>query len=334
MPAVAPSVLVNSILNAIQESGGAGIYLSETDRVHPRKFYITHLDKSFSLWIYIWTLTHGGRVSLPNEYRIQMTSVRSPLQINPNGYTVLLGFHPDLKILAGFDLQRHQVFTTGSPSVQINIDAIHGALQNGLSFTTKDNEEIAVGIRSDQFLNYVYNSIQFHNNGSDIQTYNLMVKAAKSEEIEQVELEPLNTERKLVVSNVKRYSRNANFRKQVLNAYENRCAITRAQLELVDAAHILPVAEEGSCDHISNGLALSPTMHRAFDNSLIYLDEEYNIRLNEKKIVELRNNNLSDGLNQFNLYLNRLIHLPADPNQKPSVEFITMANKFRRIPGY
>lgn len=334
MPAVAPYVLVNFILDAIQKSGGAGIYLSETDRIHPRKFFITHLDKSFSLWVYIWTLTHGGRVRLPNEYRIQITSVGSPLSINPNGFTALLGYYPDLNILAGFDLQRHKVFTPGSPSVQINIEAIHGALQNGLAFTTKDNEEIAVGIRSDQFLNYIYNSIQFHNNGSDVQTYNLLVKASKSEEIEQDELEPLNTERKLIVSNVKRYSRNANFRKQVLNAYENRCAITRAQLELVDAAHILPVAEEGSCDHISNGLALSPTMHRAFDNSLIYLDEKYTIRLNETKVVELRRNNLSDGLNQFNLLLNSPIHLPADPKQRPIIEFITKANKFRRIPGY
>ncbi|MFN5474519.1 MAG: HNH endonuclease, partial [Pseudanabaena sp.] len=41
-----------------------------------------------------------------------------------------------------------------SPSVQIGISAIHSALQNGLSFVTKDNDEIAIGVRPDQFLIY------------------------------------------------------------------------------------------------------------------------------------------------------------------------------------
>jgi putative restriction endonuclease len=55
-------------------------------------------------------------------------------------------------------------------------------------------------------------------------------------------------------------------------AYGNRCAVTRVQLRLVDAAHILPVGTTGSADHVRNGIALSPTYHRAFDAGLIYLD--------------------------------------------------------------
>ena len=147
MPAVNPTVLVNSILDAIQQSGGSGAYLSRSDQEHPRIFVVQHLDQGFSIWVYIWTLTHGGRVSLPNEYRIQITSVRSPLSLNPNGYTVLMGYYPDLGVFAGFDLGRHRTFTTGSPSVQISIQAIHEALQNGLAFNVKTNSEIAVAIR-------------------------------------------------------------------------------------------------------------------------------------------------------------------------------------------
>ena len=93
MPAVRPSILVNSILDAIQQSGGSAVYLSRSDQAHPREFLVQYLDEKFSVWVYIWTLTHGGRESLPNEYRIQITSVSSPLRLNPSGlrWAPLLG---------------------------------------------------------------------------------------------------------------------------------------------------------------------------------------------------------------------------------------------------
>jgi len=62
----------------------------------------------------------------------------------------------------------------------------------------------------------------------------------------------------------------------VRNAFMPRCAVTRIQLRLVEAAHILPVGAPGSIDHVCNGLALSPTFHRAFDDALIYLDKKAN----------------------------------------------------------
>ena len=333
MPAISPSEIVNSLLDAIQQSGGNGYYVSESDRTHPRKFFVSQGENRFYLWVYIWTVTHGGRASLPNEYRIQMTSVSSPLQFNPNGYTVLLGYFPDLGLFAGFDLQRHHIFTTGSPSVQINISAFHDALQNGFGFSTKDNREIAVGIRPDQFLNYIYNSIELHQSVASHEMYQLIQRASK-DIVADNDIETLSSTRKTLVSNVRRYSRDGKFKKSVLSAYENRCAVTRWQLKLVEAAHILPVKEEGSVDHISNGIALSPTIHKAFDSALIYLDEEYHIRINSEKESELRSAGLDDGLNQLHHFCNRQIHLPHDPNQRPNIDFIREANKIRRIPGF
>lgn len=233
---------------------------------------VQYLGQTFSLWIYIWTLTHGGRRSLPQEYRIQMTSVGSPLSLNPNGHTVLLGYYPDLGMVAGFDLHRHRTFTAGSPSVQIDLGAIYTALQDGLAFTTKDIREIAIAIRSDQFLNYVLHAEELHQHGRDVPTLSLLIKATQIEEIAPQEIETLSTERQRIVSTVSRYSRTAHFRHQVLTAYAHCCAVTRSQLKLIDAAHILPVQAPGSTDHISNGIALSPTIHRAYDDCLIYLD--------------------------------------------------------------
>ncbi len=216
MPAVSPSRIVNEIINAIHQSGGVAAYVSESTRTHPRKFIISYMGNTYSLWVYVWTLTHGGRASLPDEYRIQMTSVTSPLPKNPNGLTVLMGYHPDLRMLAGFDLEKHSTFATGSPSVQINISAIHAALQNGLSFFTKENDEIAIGVRADQFLSYSLNAASLHLYGAESQLTDMLTKAVELQEIPEQDISSLAADRKQIVENVSRYSRDANFRKLVM----------------------------------------------------------------------------------------------------------------------
>lgn len=336
MPAVRPEIIVNEIIDAIQQSGGVAAYISQSVRTHPRKFIFTLFGKSYELWVYIWTLTHGGRSSLPDEYRIQMTSVDSPLgrNLNPDGLTVLLGYHPDLKVFAGFDMRKHSTFTTGSPSVQINIAALTSALQNGLSFATKENDEIAIGIRPDQFLTYCLNAESLHIYGAEARLTQMLTRAVELQTIPEQDIAALSQERQLIVGNVSRLSRDANFRKVVLGAYENRCAVTRAQLRLVDAAHILPVLSSESSDHVTNGVALSPTFHRAYDNCLIYLDEEFIMRINTEKEAELRANRLDGGILEFKGFLDRRIHLPHDAGQRPNPEYIRLANKHRRIPGY
>ena len=336
MPAISARAIVDRIIEAIQESGGVAAYVSETVKKNPRKFVFSFSKRTYSLWIYIWTLTRGGRRNLPDEYRIQMTSVSSPLQKNPDldGLTVLMGYHPDLKMFAGFDLTKHSTFTTGSPSVQIGLPAIHSALQNGLSFVTKSNDEIAIGVRPDQFLDYCLNAESLHLYGANSNFTNLLTKAVQSQVISEQDISTLAADRKLIVEKVRRYSRNANFRKIVLNAYDNRCAVTRFQLRLVDAAHILPVHSENSSDRVTNGIALSPTFHRAYDNCLIYLNENFVMKLNEKKVEELKQHQLDAGIGEFQSFLNKTIYLPIDSNQRPSKEYIKMANKHRRIPGY
>lgn len=334
MPAVNPAVLVDQLIDAIHQSGAVAAYISQTVRTHPRKFIVSYEGNTISIWIYIWTLTHGGRVSLPNEYRIQMTSVDSPLRENPDGYTVLLGYHPDYKMFAGFDLDKHKTFTPGSSSVQVGISAIQSALQNGLSFTIKDNDEIAIGIRPDQLLNYCLYARQLHAHGADTSLNDLLNRAVELQSIPEHDIDSLAADRKRLVESVTRFSRDANFRNKVLNAYQNRCAVTRFQLRLVDAAHILPVPSEDSSDHVTNGIALSPTLHRAYDNCLIYLDEDYIMRINDEKVEELISSRLTAGLEQFRAMLNNVIHLPADRAQRPNIKYIRLANKYRRIPGY
>jgi putative restriction endonuclease len=88
---------------------------------------------------------------------------------------------------------------------------------------------------------------------------------------------------------VNRKIREANFRRQVCEAYENRCAVTglcivngggRAE---VQAAHILAVAE-GGLDIVQNGIALLGTAHWLFDRHLISLTDDYRLLVSHNKV--------------------------------------------------
>ncbi len=329
MPAVSPTQLIDVILDAIQQSGEAGMRVSAV-RTHPRKFAISGPEGPVDLWIFAWTLTFGGKPSLPDEYRVQMTSVSSPLSLNPAGPTVLMGYEPNLQVFAGFDLQRHRTFTTGSPSVQIDLTALRQALQDGMTFHRKSNAEIAIAVRPDHFMVYVRNAENLHRFGRQAQTLTALSRAAARQTIPEVDIQRLSTERRRVVETVSRISRASNFREQVLNGYGHRCAVTRMQLKLVDAAHILPVAAPGSSDHVVNGIALSATYHRAFDNGLVYLDEQYVMKVNPEREQHLAQLQLDGGLPAFKATLGR-IHLPADRRQWPNVRFIRKANRYRHI---
>ncbi|MDI6808020.1 MAG: HNH endonuclease [Candidatus Eisenbacteria bacterium] len=283
------------------------------------------------VWIYVWTLTHGGRPSLPDEYRIQMTTVSSPLPLNPRGPTLLLGYEPNLKMFTGFDLTRHRTFTAGSPSVQISIKSIYRALEDGLAFDRKSNQEIAVAIRPDQMLNYMANAEDLHRLGKNAAMYSLLSRASALERITTEEIKKLTPKRRRILATVNRWARSACFRQQVLSAYGNRCSVTRMQLRLVDAAHIMPVEVEGTADEVRNGIALSPTYHRAFDGGLIYLDDQYVMRINSERELQLVTLDLSGGVDDFRHYLDKRIHLPPDRRQWPDINMIRKANKYRRI---
>lgn len=72
------------------------------------------------------------------------------------------------------------------------------------------------------------------------------------------------------------------FRKIVLRAYDERCAITGLKLingggrAEVNAAHIRPVETNGP-DVVNNGLALSGTAHWMFDRGLISMSDDLEI---------------------------------------------------------
>lgn len=93
---------------------------------------------------------------------------------------------------------------------------------------------------------------------------------------------PFQFEQDRVTRLTSRTVRDRVFRKIVLTAYGQRCAVTGLRLingggrAEVAAAHILPVGERGP-DIVSNGVALSGTAHWMFDRGLISLSDDLDI---------------------------------------------------------
>jgi putative restriction endonuclease len=89
-------------------------------------------------------------------------------------------------------------------------------------------------------------------------------------------------DRERVASLTSRIVRDRVFRRIVLRAYDERCAVTGLRLingrgrAEVAAAHIRPVEAKGP-DIVSNGVALSGTAHWMFDRGLIGLTDDLEI---------------------------------------------------------
>lgn len=84
-----------------------------------------------------------------------------------------------------------------------------------------------------------------------------------------------------------RIARDRTFRRIILNAYDQRCAVTGLKLingggrAEVDAAHIKPVEANGP-DIVNNGIALSGTAHWMFDRGLISIADNLEILISRQ----------------------------------------------------
>ncbi len=101
------------------------------------------------------------------------------------------------------------------------------------------------------------------------------------------------------------------------------------QLNLVDAAHIVPVKSLGSTDDTSNGIALSPLYHRAYDRGLVTFNENYQILVNDSALHKLKNDGIDGGVDLFLNGLRPTLHLPPAINDRPNIKFVRDANRLR-----
>lgn len=145
---------------------------------------------------------------------------------------------------------------------------------------------------------YIHNLKQYLLNESSA-PYSLVIKTADEEE---------------------QFIRGGLFKKLVPQVYNHTCCISGMKLvsnhgfSMVDACHIVPFSLSKD-DKVTNGLALCPNLHRAFDRGLITVDSDLKVLVSttiaedESNVYALRN---LEG-KRLNLPFGR-IHYPAPVN--------------------
>jgi putative restriction endonuclease len=128
-----------------------------------------------------------------------------------------------------------------------------------------------------------------------------------------------------------RYKRDPRFKSIVYNAYNNKCAMCSIGLELIEAAHIVPHSHEKGTDVIANGICLCALHHTAYDRSLIYFDNEFNILINNSKMEYLEKVGFDSGFRKFQSLAFDKIQLPTNHTLRPNIENIKLANQMRGI---
>ena len=145
----------------------------------------------------------------------------------------------------------------------------------------------------------------------------------------QMLYESPETYRKVVNTNDEEeiFVRGGVFKKVIPKIYNYTCCITGMQIittrdvQMIDACHIVPFAESHD-DTVSNGISLSPNLHRAFDRFLVTIDDDYRVIVSDQ-IMETGQYRLKD-------LHGRKIHLPEERQFFPAPENLAWhVQKFR-----
>jgi len=112
------------------------------------------------------------------------------------------------------------------------------------------------------------------------------------------------------------FLRGSIFKREIPKIYNNTCCISGMRIDatisisMVDACHIVPFSVSYD-DTITNGIALCPNLHRAFDRGLIAIDEDYKVVVS--KSFKEEENNYS-----IRAFESKTINLPTTENYFPT----------------
>ena len=320
--------LLAVVAQAIERSGREALIVSDKHpfliRIHGPE------DRGFDVLVYIWNCTHGGgSARAADEFRIQLTGVVP--SVDPSVTTLLLGWHEGYEVFVAFDINKHSGQASASPSIQIKEATLAQAHQNAFARYQRQNNEIAVAFRPEFFVEYALSAASLHKGGEAAKDLSLLNKLP---DVTNAQIDAIaNVARQRIVAQITRRYRAHDFRVRVLGAYDHRCAFCGIQLNLVDAAHIIPVADDSSTDETTNGIALCKLHHTAFDRNFLSFDQDYKIEISLGHTESLRVENRLGGLNGFRKNLRPAIVLPNDRRDYPDRRYVMKGRKVRKWAG-
>ena len=326
MPTLNPTELFHVLIDAFRKYTEATLFVEGSN---PYRFSLNGKHVS----VFIGNIHPAGRND-EDEYRIQCPGdlpSRFITRQADGDIVLILGFHLGWNVFSAWDPVRLLARNSRTQrfSIYTRLSKIREADELGVSTYVDSNQQNILSFRPEFAGLYVENSMRIHD-----------VDDARFRRIAQRYGEarpgggPINLGRvkgqKITVTHTQ-YARSPQFRNAVIEAYSYSCAMCGVQLDLIEAAHVVPHSHPQGLDSITNGIALCTLHHRSFDTSLVYVDPNYGIRVNFDRVSYLRKLNLATGLRYYTRGLQPNLTLPSDANLLPSLQNIVLGNRIRRV---
>lgn len=266
-----------------------------------------------------------------DECRIQISDTENfNVALSSANVVVVLGYFADKNVFTAWNpyLLRRRFNVKSTISVYSRFSVQDRASTQGIAVYEDKKDQKIISFKPEYLGLYLENLEKIHQLSED----DLLKLILNSDELDNEEKDgTVEIDGQRLTITHTRYVRDPKFRKTVYEAYKYRCAMCGIQLQLVEAAHIVPHSHEKGTDDIGNGICLCALHHTAYDQSLIYFDHDLSIKINQEKIDYLVKIGRDSGLNTLQRMQFDKIQIPENYTHRPSIANICLANTIRGI---
>lgn len=267
----------------------------------------------------------------PDECRVQIASSQAfDVALSSRADVVVLGYFADEQVFTAWNpyLMRPRYNQRQTVSLYSRFSVMSRAVANGIAEYEDTNSQRIISFKPEYLGLYLDNIKNIHTlNEVELQE---LVKLSDQLQLVDGDEEVDIDGHKLQVNHV-RAVRDPKFRRLVYDAYGHRCAMCGIQLELIEAAHIVPHAHPKGTDEITNGICLCALHHTAYDQSLVFFDDQFRIQMNTEKFEYLEKIGRDGGYRKLAGLAFEEIQLPANQIFHPNLENVRIANAVRGI---
>jgi putative restriction endonuclease len=298
MPQLPTGILYSKLKAAIPNA----VWQTSPDELAPAEVIIPDLGR---VLIYLWTLTpdrsRQGRP--PGEHKIQMIGdgqqrgQREDMIFLSDSETVLAGFSPDYGVFAIWEARYHQRYAY-SRNVQVREHLLEEARKTGWAVDeprrVTTGREVRGAVSPGNLTRFIRLAREADLQGLTAERKeaflissgrNLPIKNKSPDYVESLR------QRELVTRAV----RDTTFSPKVKLAFGYMCGVCNVQLDIVEAAHIIPISEEGSVDELWNAISLCPNHHTLFDARLLLIKPDLGITSDDAVIQFLQSEGRAEG---------------------------------------
>lgn len=307
MPQLPARVLYSKLRAAIPNA----TWQTPPDELAPAEAIIPDLGR---VLIYLWTLTpdrsrHGRPLG---EHKIQMIGdgqqrgQYEDLIFLSGAETVLAGFSPDYGVFVLWEARYHHRYAY-SRNVQVREYLLEQARRTGWAVDeprrVANGREVRAAVSAGNLTRFIRLAREADLSGLTAERKEAFLLSFGRDLPTESEL-PSYLELLRGREMVERAIRDVGFAPRVKMAFGYMCGVCNAQLNIAEAAHIIPISEEGSVDEVWNGICLCPNHHTLFDLRLLLISADLKITVDSAVIQFLKNEGRAGGAEDLLLQYN------------------------------